>query len=435
MDEEQKRQVAIFRFGVIHDFTSGLRLDHGERERLLGEKSSRRWQIPFSQKTRISRSTILRWVQIYQQSNGRLESLYPGGRSDQGRSRAMDEETACALIGLRRQLPRASIGFLIDEMEKRGLVTPGVVLSPSTVYRFLHREGLMKSGQAIPEDRRRFEAELPNDIWQSDSMHGPMVEVEAKRKKTYLFAFLDDHSRLVTHAEFYLRETLDCYLDAFRKALLKRGLPRKLYVDNGACFRSKDLEYITASLGIALLHSRPYRPQGRGKIERFFRTLRDQFLEGFHGETLEELNLALDCWIRDLYHGRPHASTGQSPLRRFSDHSECIRLAPNNIEDYFRKNARRRVANDRTISLNGRLYEAPVSLIGKQVLLLYHADRPHQVEVFFNRKSHGLLTPVDLHVNCRVKRQRNDRIEIDPSEGKKRYKGGGLWTPKKEDNP
>lgn len=167
----------------------------------------------------------------------------------------MDEETACSLIGLRKQFPRAFISFLIEEMDRRGLVTPGVVLSPSTVYRFLHSHGLMKSPEALPEDRRRFEAELPNDIWQSDSMHGPELKVDGRNTKTYLFAFLDDHSRLVAHAEFYLREGLEAYRDAFRQALLKRGLPRKLYVDNGSCFRSKQLEFITASLGIALIHS------------------------------------------------------------------------------------------------------------------------------------------------------------------------------------
>jgi putative transposase len=174
-------------------------------------------------------------------------------------------------------------------------------------------------------------------------------------------------------------------------------------------------------------------PQGRGKIERWFRTVRDQFLQGLRGETLEELNLALECWIRDVYHNRPHTSTGQSPLRRFSDHSECIRLAPKALDDSFRKSARRRVAKDRTISLNGRLYEAPVTLIGKQVLLLFHQNDPQGVEILFDHKSHGLLTPVDLHVNCRVRRDKDRGIEIDPSDRKDKYHGGGLWSLKKED--
>ena len=147
---------------------------------------------------------------------------------------------------------------------------PEVRLNPSSVHRLLKREGLNRPAQQKPEDRRKYEAELANDIWQSDVMHGPMVRVGDKMRKSYLIAFLDDHSRLVPHAEFYLSEGLACFLDAFKMGLLKRGLPRKLYTDNGAAFRSRHLEQVCASLGIALVHARPYRPQGKGKIERFF---------------------------------------------------------------------------------------------------------------------------------------------------------------------
>jgi hypothetical protein len=121
MDEEQKRQVAIFRFGVIHDFVSGVDLPRGEKERLLREKCARKWQIAFSQKSRLTRSTILRWVKRYQEGNHQLEALYPRGRSDKGKSRAMDEETACALMNLRRRFPKAPVDFLISEMERRRL--------------------------------------------------------------------------------------------------------------------------------------------------------------------------------------------------------------------------------------------------------------------------------------------------------------------------
>ena len=139
----------------------------------------------------------------------------------------------------------------------------------------------MKAQQFIPEDRRKFEAELPNDLWQSDVLHGPLVETGNKKRKSYLIAFIDDYSRLVPYGEFYLGEGLAFFLQALEQALATRGLPRKLYVDNGSAFRSHHLEQITASLGIALIHARPYKPQGKGKIERYFRTVRSDFLSGF----------------------------------------------------------------------------------------------------------------------------------------------------------
>ncbi len=225
MDEQQKKEVAVFRFGVISDFVSPARLEWGERERLLGEKCARQWQIPFSGRTSLSRTTIFSWVRAYERGGRRLEAIYPRDRSDQGTQRALDEETALALIRLRRQVPQATLRSLIRQAQQRRLVDPETHLAESTVWRLLKREGLMRPQAPDPVDRRRYEAELPNDIWQSDAMHGPWVHAEGKKRKTYLFAFLDDMSRLITHAQFYLSEKLDSYLDALRQALLSRGLP------------------------------------------------------------------------------------------------------------------------------------------------------------------------------------------------------------------
>ncbi len=426
MTEDEKNQIAAFRFGVIGDLVTASALEPGEQERVIQEKCARKWQIPFSAKTRISRSTILRWMRLYKDSNGKLESLYPSDRSDQGRSRALDEETCLALIRLRKELPKATIAHVIEQMNRRGLVTPGIRLTPSTVYRFLHQQNLMHPSSNQPKDRRKFEAELPNDLWQSDVMHGLKVEVAGKMKKVYLIAIIDDHSRLVPHGEFYLSERLSSYLDVLEQALLKRGLPRKLYVDNSPAFRSRHLEHITASLGIALVHSKPYKPQGRGKIERFFRTVRQGFVYGFKGHTLMELNEAFDIWLNQIYHQRKHSATGQTPFERFTSNIQCLRAAPSNLKDHFRQHVRRRVAKDRTITLNGRLYEAPVALIGLQVELLYHPDDPDQVEIKYQYKTYGFVRPVNLHVNCRVKRDRNRNAEIHLNPDPSKYRGGRL---------
>jgi putative transposase len=427
MHNDKAQQIAAFRFGVIHDLVGGVVLGPGEQQRLIREKCGRKYAIPGSDKTRITRSTILRWMKLYKESGGKLEALANQDRSDQGKPRVIDQETALALMRLRSELPKATVARLIAEMNRRGLVSPGLSLAPTTVYRFLDSHGLMKMAQSAPEDRRKFEAELPNDLWQSDCMHGPMVEYEGKRRKTYLIAFIDDHSRLVPHAEFFFSESLDSFLKALKQALSTRGLPRKLYTDNGPAFRSHHLEHITASLGIALIHARPYKPQGKGKIERFFRTVRSDFLTGFRGDTLSDLNLALSLWLSDIYHSRKHTSTGQTPFARFTAKMECLRKAPKNLADHFRKTARRKVAKDRTVSLGGKLFEAPAALIGKQVSLLYHDEYPLQVEILYDGKTMGLLTPLDIHVNCRVKRDKNNNPELLSTEESQTYKGGSLW--------
>jgi len=415
MTDEQKKQVAIFRFGVISDFVSPTRLAWGERARLIKHKCERSWQIPFSQRTRLAPATIRSWIRAYERSGQQIESLYPHSRSDRGQARCFDQETTLALIRLRKEMPHAPVHTLIRTAQQRGVVEPEQSLAESTLWRLFKREGLMQRTEHEPVDRRRFEAELPNDLWQSDVMHGPAVAVEGKNRKTYLIAFIDDMSRLICHAQFYLSENLNSYLDALRQALLTRGLPRKLYVDNGPAFRSFHLQQITASLGIALIHAKPYQPQGKGKIERFFRTVRSDFLPGVRAKTLDDLNLALDCWLRDVYHNREHRSTSQTPLARYAQHCECVRAAPKDLSDHFRQQARRRVAKDRTVAIAGRLFDAPIALIGKQITLFYHPHDPARIEARLDGKSYGLLTAVDLNVNCQVKREKDSlKIRTEP---------------------
>jgi hypothetical protein len=253
---------------------------------------------------------------------------------------------------------------------------------------------------------------MPNDIWQSDVMHGPRLFIGNKNRKTYLIAFMDDHSRLTVHGCFYIPETTKAFMTALEQALLKRGLPRKIYVDNGSAFRSRQLMHTTASLGIALIHAKPFKPESKGKAERVFKTIRSQFLPGFTGKTLQDINQAFEAWISDEYHSRKHSATGKPPLARFVDTIECVRSAPGNLKDHFRKIARRRVNKDRTIVLDNRLYEGPVELIGKQVELLFHEEERDRVEIRYKQRSYGILKQVDLNVNCRVKRDKNNNPVI-----------------------
>ena len=302
----------------------------------------------------------------------------PRKRNDRGKPRILDGETIANIVNARKERPHVPVKMLLADLKRRHLIPERTGLT--TLYRVLHQTGLMNK-TPVPEDRRKFEASLPNDIWQSDVMHGPKVDVNGTRRKTYLIAFLDDHSRLVPFAVFYLSENLACFMDAFEKALVKRGLPRKLYVDNGAAYRSHKLEFTCASLAIALIHARPYKPQGKGKIERFFRSVRSDFLSVADIVSLEAINASFDKWLDDVYHQRKHTGTGMTPFNRFTRKLACIRQAPRDLKNHFRKAVNRTVAKDRTVTLDGRLFEAPVLLIGQRVLLLYHEHTPKQVEI------------------------------------------------------
>lgn len=423
MTERKNEEIAAFRFGVIHEFVTGAGLSTEQKRRLMLEKCERKWHIPYSHRTRISANTVYRWIRRYRDSGGKIQALYPLPRNDNGKSRKLDNETVCTIVEARKKQPDLPVPMMLEDLKQRCLVPKSVGLT--TVYRLLHRNGMMQINQAV-QDRRKYEAAQPNDIWQSDVMHGPMVMVNNRQRKTYLIAFLDDHSRLIPFARFYLTEKLAAFMEAFEKALSKRGLPRKLYVDNGAAYRSHKLEFTCASLSIALIHARPYKPQGKGKIERFFKSIRSRFLPQADTSSLGSLNRCFDQWLSGDYHQRKHSATGMTPFERFTANLACIRKAPDNLTEHFRKAVYRTVAKDRTITLDGKLFEAPVALIGKRVLLLYHEHEPGRVELFWDQKSYGLAVPVDLHINCRVKRTRNENTEIE-SCVKPTYRGGTLW--------
>jgi putative transposase len=413
MDKELREQIALFRFGVIADLVNRTGLSRGEQEARLREIAEQHWQIPGSPRSRLTRSTVLRWIALYQRSGGRLESLQPQPRADRGKSRALDEELEAALVTLRKEMPAVSLPVFYKYARTRGILPPERTPSKDSLYRLFRRHGLDRDTR-LPEDRRKFETEMVNDLWQSDCMHGPKVEVDGKLRKSYLFAVIDDHSRLIPCGRFYLSENLESYRDCLIQALSRRGLPRKLYVDNGPSFRSATLKYACARLGVALLHSRPYIPEGRGKIERFFLTVRTQFLPLLPEViTLEDLNARFQTWLDAEYHVRKHSGTAQTPTERYLSHISLLRSAPKDLLDYFRHTVKRKVDKDRTVTLLGRLYEAPVGLIGQTVTLLYHEGDLSRIEIFSDERSAGFLSPLNLAANARVRRTTKETLELE----------------------
>ena len=322
MNKELAERIALFRFGVIAPLVDR-HLSRGERERVITQIISATWQIPGSPRSSIGRSTVEKWLYRYLNSGADIESLKPQPRSDKGNCRSMDTETEASLVALKKEFRGYSLQALLSVARQRSIIDSRFRVSKQSIYRLFARHGI---GGSIshPVDRRKFEAELPNDLWQSDCMHRPKVTVEGTMQKTYLFAIIDDHSRLIPHAQFYQRENIECFRDCLIQALEKRGLPRRLYVDNGSAFRTHQLRYGCARLGIALLHSQPGVPEGRGKIERLFPTVRSQLMPVLTtASTLDELNAGLSHWIDDEYHQRKHSSTSQPPPRTLPGPSAC----------------------------------------------------------------------------------------------------------------
>lgn len=232
MKSEKKDKIAVFRFGVIFPLLENdVSEMWGEKERILRVQVSKDWNIPYSNKSYMSKATILNWYKKYIDGGKRIEALYPSDRGDKGKNRTLDEETTNALILFRKENPKISVTRLLEKAKSQKIIPPGNKVSLESVYRILRSHKL--DTKKKKEDMRKFEVQMSNDLWQSDCMHGPKILHEGKMCKTYLFAIIDDHSRLIPHGQFYFKENVENYLDCFWTAMKKRGVPRKLYVDNG----------------------------------------------------------------------------------------------------------------------------------------------------------------------------------------------------------
>ena len=412
-DDELRQAVALFRYGLIADV---LRLPPGSREirRTLNDKAQRTYTIPGTRRTRVAVETMRDWLSLYR--NGGFEALYPKTRTDRGRPRRMPPEVAELLVSLKSERPALSVKALIEAARERGADHP---LAPSTVHRLLSREGLLdkRPGEPVATDRRRFAFRYAGELWMSDVMHGPKVSDGRRRRKTFLIAFIDDATRVIPFAAFAHSENTTTFLPVFKHAIARRGLPARLYVDNGANFRSRQLALVCAKLGIALIHARPYQPAGKGKIERFFRTLRAAWLAHLGAEateSLDTLNRTLWAWVEGEYHQSPHRGLdGRTPLDQWALAGANARYPDptTDLDDLFLFEVKRRVMKDRTVSLHGRVYEADAVLVGQTVTLRYDPDAPpsRPLEVVHDGKPAGLATRLDAYANTAVKRDRPSR--------------------------
>lgn len=409
-DDVKKKsdEVALFRFGVIGDLVHLPPGSKGLTARLR-EKAEIDYRIPASPRSRVAAETIRDWLKAYRKSG--LDGLRPRVRGDHGQSRALPREVSDLLLAIKDDNAELSVQLVIKEALATGKVPERVVLAPSTVHRLLSRAGLMKRPKDAPsgKDHRRFAFEKAGDLWMSDVMHGPSVFTEGRKRKTYLIAFIDDATRVVPYTAFALSENTAAYLPVLKEAVLRRGAPRRLFVDNGAAFRSHQLALVCAKLGVTLIHARAYHPEAKGKMERWFRTVRMQILPLLQlGDlaSLDALNRRLWAFVEGEYHRTPHRGLeGATPLDRWAALADEVRYLGPDIDDLFLQEAKRKVARDRTVSLDGAIYEVDAALVGEAVTLRYDPTRPGRpMQVWARGERTGDAKLVDVHANCFVKR-------------------------------
>jgi putative transposase len=358
-------------------------------------------------------STIEAWYYAHRAQG--FDALKRRARKDKGSRKALSAGACEAIAKLRRDYPQLKVPVLIRQLVDQGVLSSGSFSLPS-VYRFLASQGLdYRTLKRTPTHSltsgpcKAFECALSNQLWMADLMFGPSIKLSTGPiLHSRLFALIDDCSRLVPHAQYYEGEQLRWFLDCLRQALARRGVPDKLYTDRGKIFLSSHLQIVCANLNIRLLHAKPYAAWSRGKIERFFRTLQDDFqarlvLDPVH--TLEELNRRLWRWIESEYHQRPHGGLdSQSPAERFAQRSQALRVLDpqTDWERLFLSRATRRVRLDATVSLDGQVWEVPTHLRGQVVELRFDPFDWKRVEIWHQDHLVGLARRCDKHLNSKI---------------------------------
>lgn len=380
---DRQRDVALFRYSLIREAADAA-LTKAERGELVREVAARDHAGPGGRRVRVARNTIDRWIRTYRL--GGFEALAPNARNCEPVTPSAQLEMA---ERLKREVPKRTAAQVTEIIR----ASEGYGPSERTVQRLFARLGLNTRPDGVPARAfGRFEADAPNDLWTGDALHGPVVA----GRKTYLFAFIDDHSRVLVGYRWGLSEDTVRLEAALRTALAARGVPRAVYVDNGSAFISSQLLRAMATLGIRLVHSRPRRPQGRGKIERFFATVRIQFLvevEARGVADLAELNRLFTAWVETVYHRRVHTETRQAPLERLAAAPAPALPTREQLHEAFLWSETRTVTKTATVSLHGNIFEVDAALVGHRVEIIFDPFALDTVEVRFQGRVMGAGVP------------------------------------------
>jgi transposase InsO family protein len=339
----------------------------------------------------IHRRTLMRWVDAHRE-NG-FDGLKPMKKMC-GAPKGIPEELIAEAVLLRREVPGRSIPQIIEILEMEGKAPQGF-LKRTTLQDKLQERGYssrqMKMYQGGGMAARRFQRQERGDMWHSDIKYGPFLKAKGVRKQIYLVTFLDDATRYVVHGEFY--DSLDQTVveDCFRKAVLKEGLPRRVYFDNGKQYRTIWMERACAILGIKLLFAKPYSPESTGKIERFNRTV-EQFLDEaalLSCKTLDDYNKYFNVWLAECYHARKHGGlNGVTPETAYKTSKSPLRFtSPETVASAFLRVERRKVDKSGCINFKGKKYEAGILLIGRTVDVAYDPNDIKTLTVEYDGKS------------------------------------------------
>jgi putative transposase len=386
---QRAQTIALWRWSLIEPAMDPA-LTSRQRGRVVRDIAGREHAGPFGRTVSVSRKTVDRWITA--RKAGGFDTLVPAPRQSAPRTDAQVVELA---VGLKKENPARTAAQV-----RRVLIAQlGWAPSERAIQRwFSARELTTRPDGRPPRAYGRFEAEKINEIWTADLMNGPKIGGRA----CHLAGIIDDHSRFLTGHQFVRRPDAVRFAAVLRAAVQRHGVPAVLYTDHGGCFTDASLARTCAVLGISLVHSQPGKPAGRGKIEKVFQTIQQQFLvEVTAGDDparhpvagLDQLNDMLDHWVREVYHQRAHTETGQAPQARYQAAGPAALPDAAVLREAFCWSAVRLVRKTATVELEGNVYSVDPFLVGRKVELVFNPFDMTRLEVWWAGRKVGTAVP------------------------------------------
>ena len=415
MEKEIQNKIALKRYQIISPVLAEPTRAQNEYFR---KQAGRKHNFPHYGTRDVGVSTMKSWLKKYRKRG--FEALKPKERSDKGRPRRLNEQMIKTIEIKCKAYPYWTVQKLYEDLRDQDLLGEPPV-HYNTLLRVVKEHGLLPVKDRA-DVRKAYEMDNVNDLWVCDFMHGPRVQAANRSVKAILCAIIDDHSRMVVGHAFNASETISSLSIVLKEAFMAYGIPKRLYVDNGPSFSSELLVRSCALAGISLTHSKPYDSPSRGKIERFFRTVRDRFLSGVqNGISLEEINEAFWLWLKDDYHHKLHAGIKERPIDRYNTSLEKVsirRLSKAELDEIFLVRYERVVNNDSTISFKGALYEVPTAYIRQRIEIRHPIDDPEQLYLYDNDIRVGKIKLVDKRENARTFRPQSVPVNLSFHKGR-----------------
>lgn len=405
--DELKNTVALFRYGLISPVVNNTYEDKSQMEYFRRIAQSKYTLL--GKEISIRTATLKKWYIMYRK-NG-YEGLIPKSRTDLNTSRKLKQDAQDKIIEYKKTYPHISGTLIYTKLIEDGYINPNNV-SRSTVLKFI-RDNVSLFSDTTNVDRRAFEMEFANDMWDADTSHGPYLTINNKKVKTYLIAIIDDASRLITNAKFYFEDNAINFQNTFKEALKKYGVPKRIFLDNGKTYKNEQLSIICANVGMALIYTKPYSPESKAKIERWFHTMKETWMRGINWseiKSIDELNRMLNDFINE-YNNKVHSSLKDndkniSPKERwFKDQDKIKKIDSNLIDEYFLHTAYPKIRSDAIAYINKIEYEVPSKYIGQKIVVKYDFSDRTKAWIYENNQKKENIKIVNKVENSKVKRK------------------------------